>query len=443
MLRTIFVLAIIAGFTVFAVQSPFYALLFYLWVSYFRPELWVWSGFLYSLNLQFVVGFWLVLFTMLSTPRIRFGVGPLLLLLLLLQGLLSTSESLAPGWAWLYWQEFAKALLIGYLMLVLITTEQRLRLALVVIALSLGFEGAKQGWAQLILNPGARNDNTWVMLGDNNGVAIGMLMLLSLLTGLVRTSSTLLERSVGRFLAVGVAYRAISTYSRGGFLAAGGLVLHHVLRSPRKIRGLVAIAVLAAVIVPVLPTEFWDRMSTIQMTAEGQYLDGSTAGRFHYWRVAVVMANDRPFTGVGQNAFNVVYNTYDWSHGRFGWSRSVHSAWFGMLAELGYPGFILFVVILGWAFLSCWRTRRLARNRPELSNLAIYASAIEGALLTAAIGGTFFPFQYNEMLWHTIALSMVVAQLARDRVALPEAATVPEARAAAPIPVAVARGTSA
>ncbi len=433
-LRTLFVLLLAGGFLFYAVRSPFYTLLFYLWVSYFRPETWAWSPVIQSLNLQLLVGVWLVLYTVVSAQRLRFGIGPLLLLVLLAHGALSTTQSLAFEYAWRYWQEFAKALLIGYLMLVLITTEQRLRVTLVVIALSLGFEGAKQGWAQLILNPGGRNDNTFVLLGDNNGVAIGMLMLLSLLVGLIRTSSSRIERHIGKFLAVGVTYRAISTYSRGGFLSCAGLVLHYILRSQRKVVSLVVVGVVAAIVLPVLPTAFWDRMSTIQQAAEGDvYVDGSAAGRIHYWRVAVIMANDRPLVGVGQNAYNAVYNSYDPSFGAYGYGRSVHSQWFGMLAELGYPGLILFITVLCWALFVCWRTRRLAGSHPQLANLGHYATAIEGALVTAIIGGTFYPFHYNEMLWHTIALSMVVWQLAMAHVAV---AHTPPVREAIALPLA-------
>jgi probable O-glycosylation ligase (exosortase A-associated) len=425
--RTLFVLLIAGAFLFYAVRAPFYTLLFYLWLSYFRPETWVWSPVIQSLNFQLLVGAWLVLFALVSAQRLRFGIGPLLLLLLLAQGVVSTTQSLEFEYAWRYWQEFAKSLLIGYLMLVLITTEQRLRLALIVMAVSLGFEGAKQGWAQLILNPGARNDNTFALLGDNNGVAIGMVMLLSLFVGLIRTSSRAVERHIGRFLAVGVTYRAISTYSRGGFLSCAGLILHYVLRSRRKVVSLLAVGAVAAVVLPVLPTAFWERMSTIQQAAEGDvYVDGSAAGRIHYWRVAVLMANDRPLVGVGQNAFNVVYDRYDPSRGAYGNRRSVHSQWFGMLAELGYPGLILFIALLGRAFFVCWRTRRLAREHPQLANLAHYATAIEGALVAAVIGGTFYPFHYNEMLWHTIALSMVVGQLAAAQVAVPHTPAVRE-----------------
>ena len=40
MLRMIFVTLIIIAGTFFAIQSPFYGLLFYLWNAYFRPESW-------------------------------------------------------------------------------------------------------------------------------------------------------------------------------------------------------------------------------------------------------------------------------------------------------------------------------------------------------------------------------------------------------------------
>jgi hypothetical protein len=114
MLRSIFVFAIIAGFLPFALSSPFFALLFYVWLSYFRPEQWVWSGVIASLNLQWLVGTWVVLFAILSGVRLRFGVGPLLLLLFLLQGLVSSWLSAVPNWAWNFWVDFAKVILIGY-----------------------------------------------------------------------------------------------------------------------------------------------------------------------------------------------------------------------------------------------------------------------------------------------------------------------------------------
>ena len=96
--------------------------------------------------------------------------------------------------------------------------------------LSLGFEAAKQGWAQLVLNPGARNDNSIPFLGDNNVVAVGMAMLTPILTALAATSTGWYKRG-SQFVNVGIVYRGLSTYSRGGFLSFGAVAGFAFLRS--------------------------------------------------------------------------------------------------------------------------------------------------------------------------------------------------------------------
>jgi len=200
--------------------------------------------------------------------------------------------------------------------------------------------------------------------------------------------------------------------------------LHYILRSKRKVVSLVAIALVVGLIAPVLPDTFWNRMSTIEDASEDlDNADGSIQGRIHFWHVAVIMANDHPFAGVGHNAYNRFYDQYDFSHGAFKTARSVHSTWFGVLAELGYPGLVLFVSIFAYSFWQCWQVGRMAKTRPELQNLAIFAAAIEAGLVSSAVGGTFVIFQYNEMLWHFFALSSVILHLARER--QPATETVP------------------
>ena len=91
----------------------------------------------------------------------------------------------------------------------------------------------------------------------------------------------------------------------------------------------------------------------------------------------------------------------------------MHSAWFGVLAELGYPGFILFVSQVLLAFVAAWRARRVAALDPELADLRKFAFAIEAALVAFVIGGSFVPFQYNEMFWHVIGLSIALDVMTR------------------------------
>ena len=147
-------------------------------------------------------------------------------------------------------------IVVSILLINIIQTSADLRLIMIVIALSLGFEATKQGWAQLILNPGAANNNPVPFLGDNNLVAVGMAMLIPII-GVLATTATGWQKRAFQFINVGIIYRAISTYSRGGFLSIGAVGAVWFWRSPHKFKTLAAVVLAAAVILPVLPQPFW------------------------------------------------------------------------------------------------------------------------------------------------------------------------------------------
>jgi probable O-glycosylation ligase (exosortase A-associated) len=418
------VVAILAYGCAKSLKGPFYALLFYLWLAYFRPEAWLWWDFVSQFDFSFFVGILVLLATLLSSEKIRFGVGPALILVFLVHSLISTVVSPYATYAWPFWVQFAKQTVMSLAIITLVNNEERLRVTLGVIAASLAFEATKQGWAQLILNPGAKNDNPHPFFGDNNGVAVGMAMLAAILIALGRVAPHRWEKLLSRFAAVGVVYRGLSTYSRGGFLSFGTLALHYLLRSKRKVVGVLAIAVLSIAIVPVLPAAFWARMNTIDDAADtgtGGPGDYSIEGRLHFWKVAVAMANDHPLLGVGHNAYSAAYSSYD-SSGEFGDMRAAHSSWFGVMADLGFTGLVLFVLLIANGFRACLRAQRLAKRDPALQDLGKMAMAIEGALLVYCVGGSFVSDQYLEMHWHMLALSIAVDRLVRERLAVSEGA---------------------
>lgn len=144
-------------------------------------------------------------------------------------------------------------------------------------------------------------------------------------------------------------------------------------------------------------------------------MDTSSRSRVHFWRVAILMANEKPLTGVGYNGYNLSYNDYDFSYGVYGSARSVHSSWFGVLAELGYTGLVLFVANIVLALAACRRARRLAARDPAFQQVGHYAVAIEASLIVFIIGGSFVPSQYVEILWHFFGLSAAIYTLAQRR----------------------------
>jgi O-antigen ligase len=173
-------------------------------------------------------------------------------------------------------------------------------------------------------------------------------------------------------------------------------------------------AMITAVVFPALPDTFWNRMQTIQTYEEDE--DKSALGRWHFWAVALEMAKAKPFLGVGYQGYNPSYNDYDFSYGEYGRNRSVHSSIFATLAELGYLGAILFVLILFCAFRSCRRIRKLAKDRSALWELGQSAFALEASLIVFLVGGGFVIFQYNEMLWHYIGLTIALEEIATQRI---------------------------
>jgi putative inorganic carbon (hco3(-)) transporter len=415
MLRLIFASSFLIVGAIQSLRGPFYALLLYLGIAYFRPELWIWSGELRALNISFIVGVYAVASTLLSSERFTFTLPMWLIVAFCLHGLISTELSAVPVWCFGWWQGFAKVSIIAILIIGLVNTQERLHLVMLVLSFTLGFEGVKQGWVHLITAPDVQNINSVEILGDNNGVAVGMLMLAAILLALLQTTKKKWLKPVFAFMLLGVVFRSLTSYSRGGFLAFGAMCATYLVRSRRPFTSVVLVGSLL-LLLPLLPDRYWDRMETISVDNEG---DSSAQGRLHFWSVAQRMANEHPLLGVGTSGFQAVYNAYDPSGGAFGRSRAVHSMWFGVLAEQGYVGLIMLCSILILAFRACGRARKASIGVPDRQDILALSGALQTALVTVCVGGTFLSYHYVEILWHFIGLSFAIENVAL-RAAAPE-----------------------
>ena len=76
-----------------------------------------------------------------------------------------------------FYTRIIKIIAITYILVIVTTDLERFRLVIAVMVLSLGLEQGKQGWFYLLTSPGGSNSNPVAFLGDNNGTAVGMLML--------------------------------------------------------------------------------------------------------------------------------------------------------------------------------------------------------------------------------------------------------------------------
>src|SRR6185295_18582107 len=158
-----------------------------------------------------------------------------------------------PDAAWEKWSLVAKVILMTVITTMTIYGRDRIRWLLLVIALSVGFYGIKGGLWSLLVSGGqysVRGPEGGFMT-MNNGIGIGLLMVLPVLLALAHEHARPWQRWSLRLAAGLCAVSIVFTYSRGALLGLATVAFLMFLRSQRKF-----VAVLAMVPVIVIAS-FW------------------------------------------------------------------------------------------------------------------------------------------------------------------------------------------
>lgn len=156
-----------------------------------------------------------------------------------------------------------------------------------------------------------------------------------------------LARALCLVSAVFIVNGIIWTRSRGAFLAlAVGLaaVLWYTL-GLRQHRKKILVLLLVAAIGGLMLTDqaFWNRMFTIQIQSER--MDTSAQGRLEAWRGAWEMALDYPLgVGIGQSFSLLGWYAQDME------DKDIHNTYLRCLAELGFHGLFLLLLLIFNAF---------------------------------------------------------------------------------------------
>lgn len=427
MLRLLFVGALFAIGLGAVFRSRFGALLFYLWFATFRPVEWVWVD-LSPFRLSLVVGLLLVV------PSLVSGVWPNMTHPLSAGALLMLALSLPPqlwavrpdiGWEWIDY--FARVILVALFATTLIDSRRRLLWALAIVAGSWAFHGGKAGVMAVIQGGAYYAEGLAGAFGDNNDYALGIVMAMPLMLAVAQgvDGTTWWGRGVKAAFYGAVPFSAvtvISTMSRGGALAmavAIGAWLLLQRRGPLLVATGVVVVALLLPFVP-MPQGYLERLSTI--STETETLDASSRGRLHFWGLALRMAGDHPF-GVGLKNYEANYDRYNEGPPEFGTSRAVHSSHFQVLAEVGYLGLLLWLMLFLYAGWRVWRIRRLVHEAGETLDADIarvYRAVTAGLAASMAgflVGGSFLSMFLNDLTWLSFALVAALDRLARVELA--------------------------
>jgi probable O-glycosylation ligase (exosortase A-associated) len=421
-MRDILVSLILLGLMPACFKRPYIGLLVFSWLAYMRLQDLTW-GFAKDMRWSYYVALLMGLgFVLQRRERLMIvELRTLLMIGLALcigVGLLVSSPD---AQVFTKYVEYIKIVGVAIFTTAVVRDKGHLRVLVWVIALSLGFYGVKTGLWVIATGGGKILQGPGGMLADNNDFAMAMAMAVPMLFQLGMCET---EKILKRAFLIAVPLTLITvgaTYSRGGFLSVGVAVGVLVWRSRNRVVGVLIGFLLAVVAVLAMPQTYRDRLATIRTPTE----EGSAAGRLRAWRVATHMAVANPFFGVGFGQFRANWLRYcENPTPQEQANKAVivaHSSYFQIWAECGTPALLLYLLMIGWSFVSIWRVRRLALRAYYSSWILHYCTLFEATLAAFVVGSAFLNRAHFDLLYHVVAITVVFEVLARREIADPSA----------------------
>ncbi len=115
------------------------------------------------------------------------------------------------------------------------------------------------------------------------------------------------------------------------------------------------------------------------------------------WGISLQLALDRPLVGTG------FMGPYDRGVvdrvAPGGPARAVHSIWFELLGEHGFPTFFLWVGLTVAGFYYTARLMRMTRRRPELGWAHDLARMAQVSIVAYLVSGSFLSLSYWDFYW--------------------------------------------
>jgi putative inorganic carbon (hco3(-)) transporter len=256
-------------------------------------------------------------------------------------------------------------------------------------------------------------------LSDPNDLSLVLLFPLAFALSFMFYRSSRLNTVLGAIASAAILLAIIFTQSRGGLigvLAVFGAIGFRLIKSRTVAITICVIAGLGLATAMGLK----GRVSggAAEITSSG--IDESAMGRIYAWTAAINMAVRRPLTGVGVNNFAPSYYFFTpvWENR----DKAVHSTWFQVLGETGWPGIVAFMMMVVATCRSAWQslTRQAAANVSQVQSAT--ALALVSGLAGFCAAGTFLTQAFTWPLYVMIGMTAAIAQASRK---LPAAALEP------------------
>ena len=409
-MRDLLLTILVFGSVPFIFLRPHLGLLIWSWLGYMNPHRLTW-GFAYDFPFVQVVAGATMLAMVFAKEKKRFPWSGLTVVwsLFVVWMSVTTVFALNADGAVSEWERTIKIQLMVLVTLLLINTPERINSLVWVIVVSIGFFGVKGGLFTAMTGGEFR---VWGPPGSfiegNNEIAFALLITVPLMRYLQLQARQHWMRW-GLLVAMGLCGLAIvGSYSRGAFVAVGAMLFVLWLKGRRKLVTLVPILVLAGVSLAFMPDKYFDRIETIRSYEE----DASAMGRINAWWFAFRLAQDNPVTGGGFQTFTrELFLVYAPEPLDF---HDSHSIYFEVMAEHGFVGLVLFLVLGLLVLRTGQRIVSEASKSETLRWAGDLAAMLQVSFVGYAVGGAFLGLAYFDLPYHLMALMVLTQQIVKQ-----------------------------
>jgi len=408
-MRDIIVTLLVLGSLPFILRNAYIGVYVWSWLSYMNPHRLAW-GFAYNMPFAQIVALVLFIAFFFSNEKQKLPGNSVIFVwvVFIIWMAVASFNAEYPEAAQEMYFKILKVQVMTFITMVLITDEKKLNQLIWVIVCSIGFFSVKGGVFTLLTGGAFRvygppSSN----ISENNALAVAVLMIIPLMIYLYHISKNKWVRYVFIFSIVMSLIAVLGSQSRGALVAILGVGGFFWLKTKTKLISGLAIVFLASLLFAFMPQSWHERMESISTYQE----DNSAMQRINSWQYSINVANDR-ITGGGLQS---------WSKDMFAvyapnpdWVFVAHSIYFSVLADHGWPGLIMFLLIIWLTWRSLSKMIKETKDDQD-SSFNLLARMLQVSLVAYMTGGMFLSLSYFDLPWHLIAIVMLLPQMVKKR----------------------------
>lgn len=428
-MRDLLIFLLVFGSIPLIFKRPALGVMVFTWLSLMNPHRLTY-GPAYDFPFAALIAGVTSLAILLSKQPKGFPRTPVTILLVVFTGWMTLTSffALEPDLVWREWNRVIKTMFMVFASFMALNTERDLKQFVWVVALSLGLYGMKGG-AFVLASGGSYRvygpDGSYI--AENNSMALALVATLPLIWYLRNQSKNKLLSLFMLGMTLLTAVSAVGSYSRGALVGGAAMLGFLWLKSKNKVGTGVAVIAMVVVVALVMPSQWFDRMNTIDDYKQ----DDSALGRLNAWQFAINVASHN-FLGGGFNVFSPrqfrIYAPDPLAY------HVAHSIFFQVLGDHGLIGLIIFVVLMLFAWRTGTRIIKFCANAPELKWASDLAKMAQVCIIGYAVSGAFLSLAYFDLYYDIIVILVVLEKLLllkRDKAGKPVPYVAPTAVAGA------------